>query len=128
MLTQATVKGVGPLQRGSTSRSIVAYSFTVRTESIKELPATMSQVRFPAPIRALHKTISTTTFIQSKTSTSTNPSIKFMAECKHSMAKSRIPVLLPDMFVLFLAQKPRVNPHYETVKTESEAWINRSAP
>ena len=73
MSTQATVKGVGPLQRGSTSRSIVAYSFTVRTESIKELPATMSQVRFPAPIRALHKTISTTTFIQSKTSTSTSP-------------------------------------------------------
>lgn len=39
----------------------------------------------------------------------------------------RIPVLLPDMFVSFLAQKPRVNFHYEKVKKESEAWINKYA-
>ena len=39
----------------------------------------------------------------------------------------RIPVLLPDMFVSFLAQNPRVNPHYEKVKEESEAWINKYA-
>ena len=36
-----------------------------------------------------------------------------------------MPVLLPDMFVSFLAQKPRVNPHYATIKAESEAWMER---
>ena len=44
---------------------------------------------------------------------------------KKDAAQARIPVLLPDMFVSFLAQKPRVNPHYERVGRESEAWINR---
>ena len=39
----------------------------------------------------------------------------------------RIPVLLPDMFVSFMAREPRVNPHYEKVREESEAWINRCA-
>ena len=37
-----------------------------------------------------------------------------------------ISVLLPDMFVSFLARKPRINPHYATVKAESEAWMVRS--
>jgi hypothetical protein len=36
----------------------------------------------------------------------------------------RIEVLIPDMFQSFLKQPPRVNPHYETVKLESEKWIN----
>lgn len=36
-----------------------------------------------------------------------------------------IPVMLPDMFVSFLAQEPKVNPHYERVKAESEAWLNK---
>ena len=38
--------------------------------------------------------------------------------------RAEIPVILPDMFVSFLAQKPKVNPHYEKVRMESEAWIN----
>ena len=45
---------------------------------------------------------------------------------KQDAAQARISVLLPDMFVSFLAQKPRVNPHYESVKNESELWINGS--
>ena len=32
-------------------------------------------------------------------------------------------VTMPDMFVSFLSQKPHINPHYEKVKRESEAWI-----
>lgn len=44
---------------------------------------------------------------------------------KKDAAQARIPVLLPDMFVSFLAQRPRVNPHYERVRMESEAWINK---
>ncbi|KAL9608737.1 MAG: hypothetical protein Q9167_006455 [Letrouitia subvulpina] len=44
---------------------------------------------------------------------------------KEDAFQVRIPVLLPDMFVSFLAQKPRVNPHYERVRKESEDWINR---
>lgn len=32
-------------------------------------------------------------------------------------------VTIPDMFVSFLAQKPQINPHYDRVKGESEAWI-----
>lgn len=34
-------------------------------------------------------------------------------------------VLLPDMFQSFLKYKPRINPYYETVKADSEDWINR---
>ena len=50
------------------------------------------------------------------------------ATVKHDqdVSQVRIPVILPDMFVSFLSQKPSVNPHYEKVKRESEAWINRS--
>lgn len=47
---------------------------------------------------------------------------------KEDAFQDRIPVLLPDMFVSFLAQKPRVNPHYERVRKESEEWINRFDP
>ena len=32
-------------------------------------------------------------------------------------------VTMPDMFVSFLAQEPQINPNYERVKGESEAWI-----
>lgn len=32
-------------------------------------------------------------------------------------------VRMPDMFVSFLARKPQINPHYDRVKGESEAWI-----
>ena len=32
-------------------------------------------------------------------------------------------VMMPDMFVSFLAQEPQINPNYEKVKGESEAWI-----
>ena len=48
-------------------------------------------------------------------------------EHEQNAPQVRIPVLLPDMFVSFLAQNPRVNPHYEKVKRESEAWINKYA-
>ncbi len=34
-------------------------------------------------------------------------------------------VLLPDMFQSFLKYKPLINPNYETVKADSEDWINR---
>lgn len=36
---------------------------------------------------------------------------------------STVEVVLPDLFRLFLSISPRVNPHYELVKQESEAWI-----
>ncbi len=36
---------------------------------------------------------------------------------------NEITVLLPDMFQSFLKQKALVNPHYEVVKADSEAWI-----
>jgi hypothetical protein len=34
-----------------------------------------------------------------------------------------VQVVLPEMFLLFLAQTPRVNPHYEDIRRESEAWL-----
>ncbi|PKY05071.1 pentalenene synthase [Aspergillus campestris IBT 28561] len=34
-----------------------------------------------------------------------------------------IPVRLPDMFVLFLSGAPKVNPHYDIMRRECEAWI-----
>ena len=36
-----------------------------------------------------------------------------------------ITVVLPDMFVSFLAQKPNLNKYYETARMESEAWLTR---
>lgn len=33
------------------------------------------------------------------------------------------PVVIPDLFVSFVAQKPQLNPHYERTKAESEAWM-----
>lgn len=35
----------------------------------------------------------------------------------------KVAIALPDMFVRFLSEPPRVNPHYERVKAESEAWF-----
>lgn len=40
--------------------------------------------------------------------------------CQHE-----IPVMLPDLFVSFLSRKPQLNPHYEKVRAESEAWISK---
>ena len=37
-----------------------------------------------------------------------------------------VQVVLPEMFLLFLAQTPRVNPHYENIRQESEAWLLES--
>ena len=34
-----------------------------------------------------------------------------------------VQVTLPEMFLLFLAQSPRVNPHYEAIRRESEEWL-----
>ncbi|KAI1827715.1 isoprenoid synthase domain-containing protein [Xylaria intraflava] len=42
-----------------------------------------------------------------------------------SSASERVTVQIPDMFVSFLAEPPRVNPNYSTVKVESEAWISK---
>ena len=46
------------------------------------------------------------------------------SKVKEEAVPARLPVLLPDMFASFLAQKPRVNPHYQRIKMESEKWIN----
>ena len=35
-------------------------------------------------------------------------------------------VVLPDMFLWFLAPSPRVNPHYEDMSRESEEWLLKS--
>ena len=37
-----------------------------------------------------------------------------------------IPVTLPDLFVSFLAKKPKVNSYYDKIRTESEVWVSRS--
>ena len=34
-------------------------------------------------------------------------------------------VVIPDLFISFVSQRPRVNPHYEVMKKESEAWMKR---
>lgn len=33
---------------------------------------------------------------------------------------------LPDLFVTFIAPEPKVNPHYEEVKRESEEWMRNN--
>lgn len=32
---------------------------------------------------------------------------------------------IPDMFVSFVSQKPRLNVHYEVMKLESEVWLRQ---
>ena len=34
-------------------------------------------------------------------------------------------VLIPDLFVSFVAQRPKPNPYYEVIKKESEAWMKQ---
>ena len=67
--------------------------------------------------------MSTISMIQEKMLT---VSVQEVLEPKENTVPARIPVLLPDMFVSFLAQTPKVNPLYERVKGESEAWLNES--
>ncbi|MCJ1426676.1 hypothetical protein MMC29_004579 [Sticta canariensis] len=45
---------------------------------------------------------------------------------QHKNNQHEIPVLLPDMFVSFLSRKPQLNPHYESIRAESEAWISET--
>ena len=45
---------------------------------------------------------------------------------QHKNNQHEIPALLPDMFVSFLSRKPQLNPHYESIRAESEAWISES--
>jgi hypothetical protein len=41
---------------------------------------------------------------------------------------NKVNVRLPDMFVLFLAEPPRVNSYYDQIKAESEAWFAEYYP
>lgn len=34
-------------------------------------------------------------------------------------------VVIPDLFVSFISQKPKPNPYYEVIKKESEAWMKQ---
>lgn len=34
-------------------------------------------------------------------------------------------IMIPDLFVSFVAQRPKLNPYYEEVKGASEAWMKR---
>jgi len=41
----------------------------------------------------------------------------------HATIPDTVEIILPDMFVSFMALTPKVNRHYERVRAESEAWI-----
>ena len=69
--------------------------------------------------------MSVTNLIQLDTSHVAHHAPQPLLETTKYADQEMMPVLLPDMFVSFLAQKPRVNPHYATIKTESEAWMER---
>lgn len=45
---------------------------------------------------------------------------------KASIASTETWVKLPDLFQSFLKDPPPVNPHYETVRIESEQWLSKS--
>ena len=34
-------------------------------------------------------------------------------------------VIIPDLFVSFISQRPKLNPYYEAKKKESEAWMKQ---
>lgn len=47
-----------------------------------------------------------------------------MSSLGHTLEQDGVvQVVLPEMFLLFLAQSPRMNPHYEDIRRESEAWL-----
>lgn len=72
--------------------------------------------------------MSTTAMVEQQSPRAIPNSVDLAPMHKEDAFQARIPVLLPDMFVSFLAQKPRVNPHYERLRKESEEWINRFDP
>jgi hypothetical protein len=41
-----------------------------------------------------------------------------------SQDEAKVVVRIPNLFVGLLAEEPKVNLFYDTVKRESEAWIN----
>lgn len=69
--------------------------------------------------------MSVTNLIQLDTAHAAHHAPQTLLETTKFADQEKMPVLLPDMFVSFLAQKPRVNPHYATIKAESEAWMER---
>ena len=82
---------------------------------------------FQALTSISHETMSTVTALESTPVTAMHSMTQDTPKHEQNAPPVRIPVLLPDMFVSFMARKPRVNPHYEKVREESEAWINRCA-
>ena len=42
---------------------------------------------------------------------------------KLTVPMGKMAIVIPDMFVPLLGTAPKVNPHYEQVKLESENWI-----
>ena len=34
-------------------------------------------------------------------------------------------VIIPDLFVSFISQRPKLNPYYEVIKKESEEWMKQ---
>lgn len=69
--------------------------------------------------------MSVTTVIQSDTIHAFHHAPQILLEATDLADQKKMPVLLPDMFVSFLAQKYTVNPHYATIKAESEAWMEK---
>ena len=45
---------------------------------------------------------------------------------EHKNSEHEIKVMLPDLFVSFLSRKPQLNPYYESIREESEAWVSKS--
>ncbi|MCJ1269147.1 hypothetical protein MMC22_009036 [Lobaria immixta] len=41
-------------------------------------------------------------------------------------SQHEIEVVLPDLFVSFLSRKPQLNPYYENIREESEAWVSKN--
>lgn len=112
---------------------IMTYYIRPRVDSqvhlVIEYPSSCRQDRFQSP-KIMAIVVSTATFsalsngsIHLDTQGSSRPAV-LVSETDPNNAK-RVNVYLPDMFILFLSEPPRVNPHYETVRRESETWLSR---
>ena len=55
-------------------------------------------------------------------------SMPFNEKCRTDQS-SRKPelkrVIIPDLFVSFISQRPKLNPYYEVIKKESEEWMKQ---
>ena len=59
-----------------------------------------------------------------KSQSSTMPDLLSRTKTEKELNFSPFEVVIPDMLSSIMSPNPRVNPHYQDVKKQSDAWIS----